>query len=221
LSEYYKALPVPSKKEDFAEWLYKIHNLVNQKLRDQGQSLPPDPPFNAVLEQYQQLLQLGCSKTDFAGWTFLFCIADNHPSSTPSKPMPDAPTAVPRTLSERNRYNLLTLSERKRTLQTFLQSIPEVLPFKEWQDSWKKHAGSVKPVLQNRKACLAWLWKIRCGLESDLNKMKSTTFYGLCKKIASYRSGCSKSLRAKTCRRMQNAGARKTRRRKTKSTKQR
>jgi hypothetical protein len=221
LTEYYKVLPVPNKQEDFAEWLYKIHNLVNQKLRDQGQSLPPDPPFKAVLQRYQELLELGCSKTEFAGWTFLFCIADNHPSSSPSKPMPDAPTQVPKSLTERNRYNLLTPNERKRALQTFLQSIPDVLPFKEWQDSWKKHAGSVQAAVKNRKACLSWLWKIRCGIESDLHQMKSTTFYGLCKKIASYRSGCSKSLRAKTCRRIQKAGAGKTSRRKTRSTKQR
>lgn len=211
LTEYYKVLPVPSKKEDFAEWLYKIHNLVNQKLRDQGQHLPPDPPFNAVLQRYKELLQLGCSKTNFAGWTFLFCIADNHPSNSPSKPMPDAPDVLPTSLIERNRYNLLTPSERKKALKLFLQSIPDVLPFKEWQESWKKHAPSITHALQNRKSCLRWLWKIRCGLEGDLDQMKTTTFYGLCKKIASYRSGCSKSLRAKTCRRTQKAGSRKTR----------
>jgi hypothetical protein len=211
LTEYYNVLPVPSKQEEFAEWLYKIHNLVNQKLRDQGQSVPPDPPFKDVLERYEQLLSLGCSKTEFAGWTFLFCIADNHPSSSPSKPMPDAPEVVPKTLVERNRYNLLTPAERKRTLQTFWNSIPDVLPFKEWQDSWNQHASSVKAAMKDRKSCLRWLWKIRCGIESDLHQMKSTTFYGLCKKIASYRSGCSKSLRAKTCRRTQKAGSRKTR----------
>jgi hypothetical protein len=221
LTTYYQQLPIPSQEQDFPEWLYKIHNLVNQKLRDQGQTLPPDPPFSMVRDQYIEILDLGCSKTEFPGWDFLFSIADNHPDSSPSKPMPDAPDKEPTDLEERNKYNLLTPKERKLQLMEFWRVLPHVLPFKEWQISWRRHAGPVKEALLSRKSALAWLWKIRCGMEKDLQHMGKDTFYGLCKRIATHRSGCATSKRAKTCRRIptQNAGARS--RYKTRSRKQR
>jgi hypothetical protein len=221
LTDYYKLLPIPKQLKEFPEWLYKIHNLVNQKLRDQGQHLPPDPPFSMVRDQYTEYLDSGCSRTEFPGWDFLFSIADNHPDSSPSKPMPDVPNHVLQTLEEKNRYNLLTARQRKAQLREFWRLLPAVLPFKEWQTSWRRHARSLDQAVQNRKSALAWLWKIRCGMEAELQQIGKDTFYGLCKRIATYRSGCATSKRAKTCRRIpsQNAGARS--KRKTHTRKQR
>ena len=211
LAEYYDELPIPTKQEDFAEWLYKIHNKVNQKLREQGQNLEPDPPFKAVHEQYASLLSQGCTKITFPGWELLFCLADNHPSSSPSKPMPDTPTPHPTSLKERNRYNLLTPAERKSALRRFWLSLPEVLPFEEWKDSWKKHAGPIQRAVSSRRSALSWLWKIRCGMDRELHALGKTDYYGLCKTIRQHRSGCSSSTRAKTCRAIRG-GKRKTRR---------
>lgn len=221
LTEYYKALPIPLESKDFPEWLYKIHNLVNQKLRDQGQTLPPDPPFSMVKDQYVELLDNGCTRTDFPGWDFLFSIADNHPDSSPSKPMPDTPDVPPKGLEERNKYNLLTANERKAALKEFWSILPTVLPFKEWQTSWRHHAGPLTQAVQSRRSALAWLWKIRCGMEGDLNHMKKDTFYGLCKRVATHRSGCATSKRAKTCRRIPNQNAGSRRRQKSHTRKQR
>jgi hypothetical protein len=223
LTSYYKELPIPKKGQDI--WLYKIHNKVNKKLRDQGQTLPPDPPQDAVLDRYKQLLDQGCTKTYFPGWDFLFCIADNHPSSSPSAPMPDTPEDVKKnpsalTLEDKNKYNLLSTKERKEVLKRFWASIPDALPFEEWRQSWIKYAGPLNKAVSNRRSALTWLWKIRCGFEADLNQMSSNTFYGLCKQIANHRSGCSTSKRAKTCRKLtgaqkaQKGGKRKTRRNK-------
>ena len=207
LTTYYEQHPIP--RENMSEWLYKIHNLVNQKLRDQGQHLEPNPPFDSVQSYYSELLSQGCSKTEFPGWDFLFSIADNHPDSFVSKPTPDAPETMPKTLADRNRYNMITVEERKKQLKRFWASIPKVLPFSEWQTSWAKYAGPIKNSVSTRKSSLKWLWTIRCGLESDLQQLSHKSFYGLCKEIANHRSGCSKSLRAKTCRRL--GGKRKTR----------
>lgn len=210
LTEYYDELPVPTKQVDFAEWLYKIHNKVNQKLRGQGQTLEPDPTFKAVHTRYTELLSQGCTKTVFPGWEMLFCIADNHPESSPSKPMPDTPSPPPTSLKERNRYNLLTSAERKAALRRFWVSIPDVLPFTEWTSIWNKAAGPVTKAVQSRRTALAWLWKIRCAMNRELHQMGKSDFYGLCKIIREHRSGCSSSLRAKTCRAMRG-GKRKTR----------
>lgn len=209
LTDYYDQLPIPSKQEEFSEWLYKIHNMVNKKLRDQGQNIPPDPPYSAVKERYKTMLEQGCTKTEFPGWEFFFCIADNHPDSSPSKPMPDAPSTVPTSYKEKNRYNLLTPEERKVFLAKFWKSIPQALPFKEWQGWWTQcsHFST-----KSRRDALQWLWKVRCCVREHLQTMSTITFHGLCKQVATHRSGCSKSTRARTCRKIKSQ--RKTRRNK-------
>jgi hypothetical protein len=213
LTEYYEQHPIPSKTADFAPWLYVIHNCVNKKLRDQGQNVPPDPPKKEVLAHYEEHIQQGCTKTYFPGWDFLFCIADNHPDASPSVPMPDTPEQHPTTLKERNRWNLLTAKERKSALRRFWLSLPDVLPFEEWRQSWHKHAGSVRIAVSSRRSALSWLWKIRCGMEADLQQLSNLDFHGLCKQIKTHRSGCSTSKRAKTCRAIRGGKrGRKTRR---------
>lgn len=211
LSIYYEKHPIPSNAKDFPEWLYTIHGCVNTKLRSQGLHVAPDPSFEEVQLHYTNYLKEGCTKTWFPGWEFLFSIADNHPDVSPSHPMPDAPIQVPKTLSERNKYNLLTSKERTQALRNFWASIPAILPFEEWRNSWKNHAGSITKALYNRRSSMAWLWKIRCGMESDLKQLGDQTFHGLCKEVSKYRSGCSTSKRAKTCRSVKK-GVRKTRR---------
>jgi hypothetical protein len=130
--------------------------------------------------------------------------------------MPDTPEDfVPTTLEEKNHYNLLTQEERLQCLRTFWFSIPDVLPFEEWRSSWNAHAGSLQKAIRHRKSAMSWLWTIRCGIESDLEQLGQTNFYGLCKEVAAYRSGCSTSRTAKTCRSV------KKRIRKTRSHKQR
>ena len=218
LTSYYEQHPIPTKREEFPEWLYKIHNLVNQKLRDQGQTLPPNPPFQAVEERYTQLLEQGCSKTSFPGWDFVFSLADNHPDSSPSKPMPDTPKNPPTSLKERNRYNLLTPKERKQQLRRFWSALPDVLPFQEWRELWNEHMPSLTKLTRNRRSALCSLWHIRCGLEKGLAQISQETFYGLCKQVANHRSGCSKSTRAKTCRKLVQSGGAKKTRKKTRST---
>jgi hypothetical protein len=220
LTDYYEIYPIPEKGEAFDIWLYKIHNCVNKKLRDQGQRLDPDPPMESVLKRYSDLLEQGCTKTQFPGWEFLFCIADNHPGSSPSVPMPDVPKILPTTLKEKNRYNLLRASERKIILKEFWKTIGDVLPFEEWRISWKKYAGPVTRTVESRKSALSWLWKIRCGLDKDLRQMHTDTFHGLCKTIANYRSGCSTSKTAKTCRRIRKRASKRNGM-KTRSVKQR
>jgi hypothetical protein len=199
LTTFYKELPVPTNNQ--GPWLYKIHNKVNAKLRDQGQNSKPDPKEHDVIEHYKNLLEQGCTRTYFPGWEFLFSIADNHPYCSPSKPMPDAPTTLPKSLEEKNLYNMLSPNERVNQLKAFWLQLPKAFPFEAWSTSWTNHAGPLV-VIKNRRSGLSWLWKIRCGLESDLEIMGNKNFSGLCKEVAKHRSGCSTSKKAKTCRRL-------------------
>jgi hypothetical protein len=198
LTEYYQELPIPATNQD--AWLYKIHNKVSAKLRSQGQKVPSDPKESDVLAHYTNLLEQGCTRTYFPGWEFVFSIADNHPYCSPSKPMPDAPTTLPKSLEERNYYNMLTPDERVDQLEAFWKTLENALPFQEWKQSWKTHAGPIERATKNRKSALSWLWRIRCGMEKDLEQLGDKNFHGLCKEVANHRSGCSTNKRAKTCR---------------------
>jgi hypothetical protein len=133
--------------------------------------------------------------------------------------MPDTPEKPPTSLKERNKYNLLTPKERKAQLKHFWSALPDVLPFEEWRDLWRANAGSITKATQNRRSALSWLWRIRCSMTQGLAEISKETFQGLCKQVASHRSGCSKSLRAKTCRKIPQThrGGGKNTRKKTRS----
>jgi|SRR3990172_4033162 len=53
--EFIKELPIDDylkKPGDLAQWLYQIHNKVNQKLRQQKQPIKTDPSFQSVTNKY-------------------------------------------------------------------------------------------------------------------------------------------------------------------------
>ena len=200
LSEYYKKYPVPYKGSDFPKWIWSIHNCVNAKLRSQGLSKQEDPPFSVVHERYTEMFKQGCTRTEFPGFIFLFCIVDNHPDYSESVPMPDIPKNIDLTFEERNQYNLLLPKERLSIMKEWFRSIPHALPYKEWRYSWFKHSKGLDKAFNNRRSILQWLWKIKCGMTNDLNWLAKDSYYGLCKKIRDHRSGCGSDKKARTCR---------------------
>jgi hypothetical protein len=181
LATYYEKHPVPHDNRAMGRWLYKIHNCVNAKLRSQGQAVQPAPP-----------------------WEFLFCIADNYPGSAPSVPMPDAPAVVDGLdQASKNKYNLLTAEERIGYLGRFWAVLGSVMPFQEWRDAFGEYCGGPRECVRDfrgRRAALARLWQIKCDLEKSLGKKAEKSYYDLCRVVASKRSGCSASARARTCR---------------------
>lgn len=208
LAEYMEKEPLESalhSKGDLTRWLWRIHNLVNKKLRDQGiaQAQQPDPPFEKVAEFYESILATGCSRTDFPGWDFLFSIAELHPLSKSAKgsvPIPGIDCATLKTKEEKNRWNCLKPTDRMPFYKKFWQSLGTSLPFPEWRRSWMKHAALNNAPLETRSSTIRWLWRLRCKMEKDLNLLNSCKYKNLCKTLKTHRSGCSKSVRAKTCR---------------------
>ena len=55
--KFVKELPIEpylESKKLLAIWLYKIHNKVNDKLRNQGNNVNPNPSFEQVCKFYEQ-----------------------------------------------------------------------------------------------------------------------------------------------------------------------
>ena len=203
-SEYILADPIPTSPHELPKWLWRVHNDVNAKLRAQRLPTAPDPPFQKVENIYVSRLELGCTRTVFEGWEFLFSVAESHPlsrissASTPVQGHPPADTI--QDPLEKNRWNLLSPTERLFYYNRFWKLLPDVLPFPEGTRSWKRANGQRTVATMCRVKCLKDLWAIRRKMEDELELLNSTTYKHLCKELQQYRSGCSSSMRGKTCR---------------------
>lgn len=196
LSTYYEEdPPEPAlvSADQLSRWIWRIHNQVNNKLRAQGQAVPPNPSYESIKRRYD-----ACSQTAFPGWDFLFSVAETHPASKlvkNSQPISDAP-ADARTPQERNKWNLMTPAERWPFFQRFWLSLPDAFPYREWKAAW---VGGSQLDLSSRQQLLASLWKLR-----NFMCEKEGNFKELCSVLKDQRSGCGVSRRARTCRKKRN-----------------
>lgn len=181
-----------------SKWLYRIHCMVNAKLRGQRLLNDADPPFESVKRVYDERIASGCIRTEFEGWEFLFSIAENHPhclaakKSTPMNCPPNPPADA--TDGQKNQWNVLSPGDRMKYYEMFWESLGDSLPFKEWRSAWTNLEVST------RAGTIRGLWQLRRHIEEELELVNRDTFQGLCKELKEHRSGCGKKKRAKTCR---------------------
>jgi len=204
LTDYYKQLPFKINNSltdglDLKKWMYNIHNCVNNKLRKQGLNPTKDPTFHDVKKFYEEWIKCGWQEQLTTLWDFLFAVAYNHPkeTTTNSTPMPDCPPDAYKCKDkcEKNKWNLLPMSERLYWFKRFWGCLPVVLPgiiSEKWQEVQKINP----PTLDCRRATLAWLWRMRCALDSEFKD----PYTSVCKRIATFSSDCGKKRRAITCR---------------------
>lgn len=206
LTDYYLADPIPSKAEDLPEWLYRVHNQVNQKLRDQKLPTAPDPSWESIKQLYDNWVAMPCSTQRMVGWDFLYSIAYTTPCrQVPSIPLKGAPPIkdLP-TLALKNRWNLLTRQERLLQLEQFWKkALPTALPFEEWRTAWHDVA-TLPPLRSGRRAVTDWLFHIEqmiCKQLSEPGPQHSTT-NTLCKELSQFESNCGtkRSHKMRTCR---------------------
>jgi hypothetical protein len=206
LSVYYNELPYQEAK-DLELWMWKIHNKVNAKLRTEGQSKPPNPPFSKVQELYAERLGYGCTRTEFPGWEFLFSIVKNHPlTSHDIHPIPGAPPLeMLATDLEKNQWNLLDPSVRFAHWILFWQALPTVFPYPEWTNAWKEALAMQSSPTEwtTMGSAMKSLWGIRCAFEEKLALLNKTTYRSLCNDLTFHKSGCANQyIQTKTCRRL-------------------
>jgi hypothetical protein len=202
LTDYVFADPIPAAKE-MDEWMYRIHNRVNGKLREQKLLDTPNPKWPEIRKRYEAWMTAPCTKRRMVGWDFLFSIANTTPSATTkATPMPGAPPELP-TTALKNRWNVLSAAERFPHLEAWWGTLAAVLPFAEWRGAWQQaeKVHGKAPVRRGKRAMVAWLYAMERTVCAYL---KETTphdsFEGLCSELATFSSGCGKSKRSKTCR---------------------
>ena len=213
LTDYYRQHPFSP--HHLPKWMYTIHNCVNDKLRKQGLHPAADPTYAQVkkIDQQkqtwdQQMLPL---------WDFFFSVAYHHPkqSAFHSKPMPDCPKKVGTDPCERNKWNVLPWKQRMHWYGRFWTFLPAVLPH-ELGKRWKMAEQQHPPTMGSRRSVLAWLWRMRCGLDTEFHD----PYTSVCRRIKTYSSECGKSNRGITCRK-RSTRKRSTRKRSERSTRRR
>lgn len=165
-------------RKPYGQWLYEIHNMVNNKLRTQCAEDPkvinpgPDPTFEEIKERYERM-----TKADAVpGRDFLMSVAYNFPSSP-----------EPRDMS---------------TQREFLHHLAKAYPFVELRRVFQSYLKSNEPSLSSQKAYTHWMYGLMKALSESL-KLPIRSYRGYMSHLAYYRSGCQgKSYKGKTCRRV-------------------
>jgi hypothetical protein len=81
---YIGELPVEGyldNKKKLVEWLYLIHNRVNDKLRKQGLNPYDDPSLKEIHSRYTNFVSEinAANCINMPGWDFLYCVLFNYP----------------------------------------------------------------------------------------------------------------------------------------------
>ena len=171
LTEIYKELPLrESYLHNIDEWMYKIHNKVNNKLRKQGLLKTPNPTFAEVKEMYEPWLIN--PPEHILGFDFFKSVAyimtNSKGACIPSTEKAGATVAM---------------------LKNWWSSIGPSLPFPSWRQQWREaeeREGSA-PIEKGKQAMIAWLYKIQ-GKQNYKDFTKETRAFS---------SACTKG---KTCR---------------------
>jgi hypothetical protein len=173
-TEYSEKLKIDSYLKDnysLSEWLYKIHNMVNDKLRGQKLLDEDDPPFEEVYQRYityvDEINKANC--IGMPGWDFIYCILFNYPKN--------------KDLKEES-------SERLAGYYIFLTQLPKILPFKKAKDVLMKLTNSTK-LLNSRKELQNLAYKMEKKVNNYIN-CECISFKDRCSIIESHRAGCKK-----------------------------
>jgi len=201
LTDYYAVDPVPVK--GFAHWLYRIHNRVNGKLRDQHLLKTPNPSFAKVKAEYDQLYKAPCTQGKMIGWDFLYSVVYTTPcKAVPTSPLPDAPPVL-ETPELRNRWNTMDREERIKYMSEWWDILADVLPYESWRSAFRTAPYKRPSLDEGHKVVTEWLFQVEKHMCATLRtESKNKSFGGLCRKLSTFQSKCGiqKTLKVKTCR---------------------
>ena len=183
-TQYITELPIDSylvSRKKMMEWLYLIHNKVNDKLRKQGLLNKKDPSFESIYKKYDNMCD--CKVTCIA-WDFIYSIVFN--------------------------YHIEPDDKSKKNYEKFFILLAEILPSKRFKNQFKTimyipcgdFGGmlDLKQALKSRYNMIYWFYSIH---KRVLNKMvecgackRVTSFQTVYKKYEDWRAKCAN----KTCR---------------------
>jgi hypothetical protein len=161
--------PWMKSRRSLTYYVYLIHNLVNDKLRQQGLLDAENPPFQSVESRIRQTYRESETWPSCL-WDFLYAIVFNYPSE---------PTKL-------DKYNYWT----------FFQSLGWVLPGGSIRDRYQTELNRnfSKPILKSRDSLTQWFYDIQQKItKSDITKFDN--YQTVCQKYEGFRANCKTSCR--------------------------
>ena len=171
LIKFYRQLPIEehlSSKTTLTEWLYHIHNKVNNKLRRQKLLKYSNPSKTEVDKIYEPLINEPCQ---IPGWDFLYCMVFNFPKDKTSVSF-----------------------DRINSYITFFNNLGKVIPCKPYSNEYQKTVKKdpIQNSLDTNETLVKWLYRINCKIDDKMGHKKKN-YNHLCKIYESHRAkACSK-----------------------------
>lgn len=190
-TEYCEKLPMDNylaSQSEFFEWLYKIHNMVNDKLRGQGLIKWENPPLSQIVRKYEDLVSgiNSCRTRDqnIMGWNFLYCIAFVYPEDGL------------KTVQTSHYHGYIT----------FFNMLAQILPEQSGiRKAYSQYLNDnpIVSALDCRETLKGWIYRLEQYMDIQLNHQCSS-FNEIENLIESYRAGCGgiKKDTKPTCRRI-------------------
>ena len=178
--KYIREVPIHNfldNKKKLSEWLYLIHNKVNEKLRNQGLNNKKNPKFDTIYRRYVRYVNdINKHNKVVPGFDFMYSIAFNYINT--------------RSKMSKNRINNYLL---------FFNNLREILPFNLYKDIYQYHILN-NPIVINKKcnhSLKLWLYNLELSYKSYLDK-NCLCFKKTCLNIEQYKVGCSNNTCRKT-----------------------
>lgn len=190
-TEYTEILPIDGSlksRDQFFEWLYKIHNMVNDKLRGQGLIQWMNPKYEDIVSKYKNIaLGLKDCKTrdqSIMGWNFLYCIAFVYPEKGVET----------------------SLTSHYHGYISFFNSLANILPEDGGYRQIYKDYLVKNPILKSltcREKLKLWVYNLEKTF-NDFQKVQCIDFSNIEELIEGYRAGCGGTKKDKqpTCRKI-------------------
>ena len=176
--EYMDELPIEDylkNTQTLSNWLYKIHNKVNNKLRNQKLNDKKDPTFTEVHVRYNKYIRCINNKIESVpGFDFLYSITFNY-TYTRDKMSQD----------------------RSDDYSVFFNLLPIILPFTILQKIYLQHIidNPIHIDKQCNQSLKYWIYRLETKYRKHINE-GCPCFKKTCSNIAQYKVGCKNN----TCR---------------------
>jgi|TARA_B100000925_G_scaffold290108_1_gene274547 hypothetical protein len=176
--EYITELPVENytnSRKDINNWLYLIHNKVNEKLRKQNLNDKKNPKYSTISRRYRIYVNdVNKQVKNTPGFNFLYSIAFNY-------------------IYTRHNMNRLRVINYK----TFFNLLGLILPFYNLKLTYLSHIKR-NPIIITKKcnhSLKLWLYQLELTYKTSIDN-KCLCFKKTCLNIEQYKVGCKNN----TCR---------------------
>lgn len=114
------------------EWYFRIHNMINDKLRRQGYLHTANPSLASVKQKYRKYLQ---NTTCFVGWNFLYSVIYHFPTEISTV--------------------------RLNAYQTFFRLLAEFYPIESYREKYAQYLQQypVEDYLDDYRKLAKWFYK--------------------------------------------------------------